>query len=185
MDDRLPGPEKTTDWEKLVSMGLGVKSPTNAVLTFKRLKPRQRIVVMLAEAGWRTKDIATATGYTESRVSIILNSRHPALLQFRAEFASQVADRTTDTQMRFKLYANEMLDRLVTHARQDARPELSRLAARDILFMAGFTPVKKQFTMEAKLPVEELRRVVGAINEANEVVMRGKDWEVHEARRTA
>lgn len=171
----LPGPEKPLgiDWGRL-------RKPITAVQaqTPKRVRARHRLIVMLHEAGWRNKDIARTLGYTESRVSIILGSRHPGLLEVREKFASEVADNIRDVHTRFRLYANEMVNIMVTHARQTADPALSRLAARDMLHMAGFTPVKKEFLVSAQLPVEELQKVLGKLGEANEVLERYGHWTV-------
>jgi hypothetical protein len=136
------------------------------------------MVVMLHEAGWKAKDIANATGYTQSRVGIILNSRHPELLELREKFASQVAENALDVNSRLRLYANEMLTIMVGHARNDKEHQLSRLAARDILQMAGFTPVKKIFQANANIPVEDLKRLVSNIQDANEVVLKAEEWRV-------
>jgi hypothetical protein len=77
------------------------------------------------------------------------------------------------------MYANEMLTILVGHARRsNEKPELSRLAARDILHMAGFTPIKKVFQANTNVPFEELNRLVGHIEDANEVVLKSSQWEV-------
>ena len=146
----------------------------------RRIRARHRLVVMLHEAGWKNAEIARTLGYSPARLSIILNSKHSALMEVREKFASEVADNIRDVHTRFKLYANEMVDRLVAHARQASDPGLSRLAARDMLHMAGFTPVKKQFLVSANLPVEELAKVLGKLGEANEVLERYGDWQVKE-----
>lgn len=134
---------------------------------------------MLHESGMPQRDIAKVLGYTEGRISIILNSRHPDLLTIRQEFASKVADNVLDVNSRIKLYANEMLDITVKHARNTNDAANSRLAARDILHMAGFTPVKKQMNLNADVPLSELRGVIGAIHEANEAKEKAVDLAVH------
>lgn len=178
--DSLPGPEKPIDWGDLLKASKP-ETATAVTLRHKRVRPRQLIATMLHQSGWKGSDICKALGYTPGRLSVILNSRHPQLEQARAKFASEVADNIRDVQTRFKLYSNEMLDILVSHARRKAEdPALSRLAARDILHMAGFSPVKKQFLMTAEAPIEDLKRLATTIHEANEVVMSGKDWDISE-----
>ena len=181
----LGGPPRQLPWEKLLSLESGPPTATRVAGRPKRLRARHRIMVMLAEGGWRNKEIAKSLGYTEARVSTILRSDHPELKSFRYEVAQRVAANVTDVQSRITLYANEMLTRLVDHARQADRPELSRLAARDILHMAGFTPVKKQFNLNANVPVDQLGRVLPEIHKANEAAAQAaafviKDLEVHE-----
>jgi predicted transcriptional regulator len=174
----LPGPEKPIDWGALLGTEMSKATAARPLYSPGRVRPRHRIAVMLHESGWKSGDIAKCLGYTEARVSVILNSHNPGLQRLRVEFASQVADQVQDVHSRLKLYANEMLTRLVTHARQIERPELSRLAARDILHMAGFSPVKKVFAIEARLPVEDLKKLVSNIEEANEVVLNSAQWRV-------
>lgn len=169
------------DWVGILRAEMSPSTPARPLYSPNRVRPRHRIAVALHEAGWKAGDIAKALGYTQARVSVILNSHNPHLQEFKAQFASQVADNVHDVHTRFKLYANEMLDILVGHARREqCKPELSRLAARDILFMAGFTPVKKQLSIEGKLPAEDLKRAFDKIAEANEVVLSSAKWQVKE-----
>ena len=180
MPSDLGGPEKPIpqiDWSALLKQEQAPLTPAKQLYSPERVRPRHRIAVMLHESGWQTKDIANALGYTVSRVSIILNSHHPDLQSLREGFAAQVADNVLDVQSRLKMYANEMLTVLVSHARQTAKPELSRLAARDILHMAGFTPVKKVFQANTNVPFDRLQEIAGRITEANEVVL-NPEWDV-------
>lgn len=176
----LPGPEKPIDWVAVLRKEMSPQTASRPLYTPARVRPRHRIAVMLHETGWKSKDIARALGYTEARVSVVLNSHNLALQDFKAKFASQVADNVHDTQSRIKLYANEMLDVLVGHARNTKDAANSRLAARDILFMAGFTPVKKELVAHTQVPIEDLKRLVGQIEDANEVVLKSTEWRVKE-----
>lgn len=184
----FPGPDKAQFLAQQLNVALGLPAgsaifaqPTKSALHNmpKKIRPRHRMVVMLAEAGWTNKQIAESTGYTESRVSIILNAKHPELLRVRAEFASKVADTIDDTANRLKLYANEMLDTMVYHARQkEAQPQNSRMAARDILHMAGYSPVRRQVNVEIPVPAAELLTAAAKIQAANEVALRKSEWEI-------
>lgn len=179
----IAGPEKPIDWGALIKKERPAETAPGVVRRPRRLRPRHRIAIMLSEAGIKNKDIAAALGYTESRLSVILNSQHPTLVETRAKFASDVADGIRDIPLRLKLLANEMLDVMVYHARRKGEdPALSRLSARDLLHMAGFSPVKKQFIANANVPIEELRNLVSKTQEANEVVLAGKDWDVREVK---
>lgn len=144
----------------------------------KKVRPRHKMVVMLHEAGWKNDEIAKALGYTPSRVSIIINSNHPELQKARAETASRVADNIDDTYNRIKLYANEMLDVMVTHARNLAEPANSRMAARDILHMAGYSPIKRQYNVDVQVPAEEVINAAKRIQDANEVAANYQIWSV-------
>lgn len=183
VSDGLPGPAKDDEfWASITAQSIGIDTPARPVYTPKKLRPRHRAVVMLSEAGLKNKDIAAATGYTQSRVSIILNSRHEGIAEVRKHFASKVADHTLDVANRIKLYADEMLDVMVGHARNIALPENSRMAAKDLMHMAGFTPVKKLLQVNADLPADELKLLMGHLSEANEVVAKAGEWEVHEVK---
>lgn len=181
----LPGPERPIEginWGKLVRQDSVPATKPSAIVRPRRIRPRHRLVVMLHEAGWKNRDIAKTLGYTESRISTILSSQHPELLEVREKFASEVADNIRDVQTRFKLYANEMVDIMVGHARQREDKNVSRLAARDMLHMGGFTPVRRQFLMSANIPAEELGRVLHKLDEANEVLGQYEEWSVKEPR---
>lgn len=175
----LPGPEKPIDWVALLKAEMSPQTGPRQLYTPARVRPRHRIAVMLHESGIRPKEIAKMLGYTEARISVILNSHNSHLQDIRAHFATEVAENCKDIVTRLRLYANEMVDIMVGHARREKeKPELSRLAARDILFMAGFTPVKKQISLEGQLPTEDLKRAMDKIDEANEVVLKSTQWRV-------
>lgn len=161
-------------------MERGPDTAPRTVYSPKSTRPRHRMIVMMAEAGWTNNDIAGALGYTAGRVSIIVKSRNPELLQLRVGFAQTVADNIVDVQSRLKLYANEMVTRMVDHARQSTDIAQSRLAARDILHMAGFAPIKKQLTLQATAPVEELKGVIGDIMKANQAAEKAVEYIIQE-----
>ena len=54
----LPGPEKPIDWGALLGKERAPDTPARQLYSPKRVRPRHRIAVMLAEAGWKTQDIA-------------------------------------------------------------------------------------------------------------------------------
>lgn len=181
MPNDLGGPEKPIagiDWSSLVAQSKSPATAARPLYSPDRVRPRHRIAVMLHEAGWQAKDIAAALGYTIARVSVILNSHNPVLQELRSGFASQVADSVLDVNSRLKMYANEMLTVLVAHARNKDKPELSARSARDILHMAGFSPVKKVFQANTDVPLEELKQLTQHISDANEVVLSREKWSV-------
>lgn len=182
MPNDLPGPSiDSVDWQALVRLDTGPPTAARPLYTPTRVRARHRIAVMLHEAGWKSKDIAKALGYTESRISIILNSQNEELLSLRESFAATVADNAVDTGSRIKAYANEMLTVLVGHARNVQEAVNSRIAATELLHMAGFSPVKKQFQLSAEVPAEEIHSKLQEIKEANEVVMQAGQWAVRRA----
>lgn len=143
----------------------------------KRVRDRHKMVVMLQVCGWTNNEIARATRYTPSRVSIILNSRHPELLAVRAATVERVANQTVDLSAKIRLAAPDALDKMISLV--DSEDEtVARLAARDILDRAGYSPVKKSVNVDTKVPLDELNGVLGKIHEANEVVMQRDNWVV-------
>lgn len=174
----LPGPEPTAiDWRGMILGDTGAVTASRPLYTPKRVKPRHRMIVMLHEAGLTNREIARAVDITEARVSVIIGSQRPELLSLRENFASQVADHARDVASRIKLYANEMLDVMVYHAREKEKdPANSRQAARDILHMAGFTPVKKQLMATTEVPFDQMKELMKQQKEANEVVFRESEW---------
>lgn len=179
----LPGPEKKIDWGVLLKQEQTPPTPRSLAKPLKRVRPRHRIAIMLHEAGHRPTEIASMLGMTVPRVSVILNSRHPELQQLREGFAARVASNVEDVHTRLMLHANEALDITLYHARRKTEDASnSRLAARDILYMAGFSPVKKVAELTGKVPFEDLKRIADKISEANEVVARKGEWEVREVK---
>lgn len=172
----LAGPVKEPEWAKMLRglerTGQVSTAPSMRAQSPKRIRPAHRMIAMLAESGMKQKEIALATGYTETRVSVILRSHHPELQEIRAGFAAQVADNIRDPAMRMALVANEMVDVMVFHARRKAEdPALSQRSAKELLHMAGFSPVKKISQVDTKAPTGELGQTVRFIEEANAVVL--------------
>lgn len=141
------------------------------------------MVVMLAAAGWTNRQIAQSMGYTDARVSVILQSQHPELLAVRREAAQKVMDNTTDLMLRFRAEAPASLDLLVevrdNKLPEPAAPALRRLAARDILDRAGYSPIRKQINLDMQMPGEEVVRAAKQLASANEVAERRGEWTVH------
>lgn len=183
MPTGLPGPEKPIglDWEEIVGRSASTLTAPRALYTPKKVRPRHRIAVMLDEAGMPGKEIAQSLGYTQGRLSIILTSRNPELLELRKNFAATVGDRCMDVAQRIHLFANEALDVMIFHAREKTADRgNSRQASRDLLHMAGFSPVKKSLALEAQIPADDMKELLGHIEEANKVIAHYPGVEVHE-----
>ena len=145
----------------------------------KKMRPRHRQAIMLHEAGFDQKQIAEMLGYTQGRVSIILNSRRAEVEVVRHEARKLITDRTMDVATRIQASAHEMLDITIHHARNKADAANSRLAARDLLHMAGFSPVKKTASINATVPVpQEVADALGMLDKTQEVFSRQSEWTV-------
>lgn len=162
------------------SMPWGSRQAFNAP---KGARERHKMVVMLAAAGWTGNQIAQSMGYTPARVSVILTSRHPDLLAVRKEAAQKVMDNTTDLMLRFRAESGKSLDVLVdirdNKLSEPAPPALRRLASRDILDRAGYSPIRKQINLDMQMPGEEVVRAAKQLAAANEVDARRSEWTVH------
>lgn len=143
----------------------------------RKVRDRHKIVVMLAVCGLKNNEIAASLGYTQGRVSIILNSKHPELLAVREAAIERVAHSTADLTAQIRLAAPKALEKMVGLL-NSSDEKIVRVAARDILDRAGYSPVKKSLIGEVKVPMEELGGVLGRIHEANEVVMERDNWVV-------
>lgn len=151
----------------------------------KKVKDRHKMVVALSCAGWKNNEIALAMNYTQGRVSIILASKRPELVAVRNEMGQRVLDNTIDLQSKFALHAPDALDRMVAIMAQTDDVANARLAARDILDRAGYSPVKKTAHLNATVPVEALNATLSQIEKANEAVLREGEFEVHTIKKEA
>lgn len=144
----------------------------------RKLRERHKMVIYLEAAGWKPIDIGRAMGYSPSRVSLILNSKHPEVLAMKAQAALQVRDNTLDLLTRFRAEAEKSLDTLVEVRDQTAEVGQRRLAARDILDRAGYSVVKKQINLNTNVPVAQLEGVMDKLAEAHEVDEISAQWVV-------
>lgn len=145
----------------------------------KRIRPRHKMAVALSMAGWKNTEIAKQLGYTETRISIILQSQHPDLRAVRKEMADRVAMESGDIVLRFYQESGKSLDTLIEirDDRESPRSE-RRQSALAILDRAGYTPIKKQINLDASAPTQELSNIVSQLDKANEVFARSQEWAV-------
>lgn len=126
--------------------------------------PRHRIVVALHLGGDKNREIAEKLGLSEGRVSIILND--PRAVHEIERMSRQVADRTVDTHLRLRLYANEALDEIVEELRTSRSEKIRQKAAFGLLDRAGFTPIKGEKEESAPLlPSEVVERMEATTKE--------------------
>lgn len=147
-----------------------------------KMRPKHRYVVMLHEMGYSNKEIASMVGYSETRVSIILNWKGQEVDQYRQDAQQKLTDRTVHVADRINDAASEAFDIMLTHARAiDKDRTNSRLAARDILHMAGYSPVKKTASINANVQVPpELQAAVTQLDKFQEVKAKEGSWAVKE-----
>ncbi len=126
--------------------------------------PRHRLIIALHLGGDRNNEIAKKLSVSESHVSIVLND--PRAVHEIARMSITVADRTLDTSLRMKLYANEALDEIVEEMRTSRTEKIRQTAAFGILDRAGFTPINGNETeVPPLLPEDVVERMEAATNE--------------------
>ncbi|MGD9631347.1 MAG: hypothetical protein AB7V18_19080 [Pyrinomonadaceae bacterium] len=120
--------------------------------------PRHRLVIALHLGGDRNWEIAEKLNLSENYVSVILND--PRAVYEIERMSERVADRTVDTSLRLKLYANEALDEIVEELRTSKSEKIRQIAAFGILDRAGYTPAKHDAAQAAPtLPAEVVQRM--------------------------
>lgn len=115
-------------------------------------------MVALHLGGDRNWEIAEKLRLSENYVSIILND--PRAIYEIERMSERVADRTVDTSLRLKLYANEALDEIIEELRTCTNVKVRQTAAFGILDRAGYTPAKHDPAQAAPtLPAEVVHRM--------------------------
>lgn len=170
----LPASAKPMPWE---NHRVGNRPSTLAARRLQRVRPKHKMMVSMHMAGWSNEEIARELGYKPSRVATILQSPHPDLLKHREDVNDAVSRKVGDLVMRFRMESSKSLDTLIEiRDKMDAPSSERRLSALAILDRAGYTPVKKQINLDANVPINELRQIVGQLDAANEVVVRRDEW---------
>ncbi len=129
--------------------------------------PRHRLIIALHLAGDKNKEICAKLGLSESHVSLILND--PRAVYEVENLAQGVADRTIDTALRIKLYANEALDEIVEELRTSRNEKVRQTAAFGLLDRAGYTPVREvREEVAPLLPEDVVQRMEETTRELTE-----------------
>lgn len=150
-----------------------------SLLAPKRLRPKHRQVIMLHELGYDNLEIANMVGYSEGRVSIIVRWEGPEIAEYRKLAMEKVINRTAEVGDRIAMHAGEMLDIMVHHARNVNDAANSRLAAKDLLHMAGYSPVKKTASLNVNASVPpELQGAIEQLDNFREVKLKEDNWRI-------
>jgi hypothetical protein len=111
--------------------------------------PRHNLVCQLHAIGMKNKEIAAATGYAETKVSVIINDpRARVVIQRTLE---HMASNISDLHTRLKVHATEALDEIVAELRESKDERIRQKAAFGILDRAGYTPVNKQLIIAGSM----------------------------------
>lgn len=133
----------------------------------EKWSPRHRLIVALHLAGDKNTEICEKLKLSGSHVSLVLND--PRAAYEIQNMAQGVADRTVDTALRIKLYANEALDEIVEELRTAREVKVRQTAAFGLLDRAGYTPVRETREEAAPmLPADVVERMEATTKELME-----------------
>jgi len=122
--------------------------------------PRHNLAVQLHALGHTNKEIALITGYTENRVSIIIND--PRAREIIQDTLASISGNITDLHTRLKIHAVEALDEIVNELRHSRDERVKQKAAFGLLDRAGYTPVHKQVIIGASISEVVAKRMEAA-----------------------
>ena len=129
----------------------------------KALSVRHRIVLALHASGLRGCEIANITGYTQGRVSVIIND--PRAMEIIRELGGRVADLTNDVRQRMKLLSHEAVYRI--SAQLDSTDQnVAQRAAFGILDRAGYGKIEQKMVVRAELESDDELAIVEALQDA-------------------
>ena len=118
-------------------------------------------------SGMRPGEIASALGYSPSRVSVILNDPRAKALVARMT-GDVLRDFQLDVRDLIQSYTGEAVETVATLMRH-AESEPVRLgAARDLLDRGGFKPKEVVTHAHVEIDHEDAQRILGALKEAKE-----------------
>lgn len=104
----------------------------------QKWSPRHKLCVALHMGGDRNTEVAQKLNCSTAWVSKTLGDIR-ATYEIE-QLATTLADRTADTALRIKLYANEALDEIMDELRESRSEGIRQKAAFGILDRAGYTP---------------------------------------------
>lgn len=131
----------------------------------------------LEMSGLTLKEISQITGYTESRVSIILNDDRAAI--DRNELAGVMQEKVMDVRVRLEMLSNEALSEVVNQMRASQDENIRQRAAFSILDRAGYGKVSKVEHSTAPVDDEFIDLLEETMREITELE-EGVDYEVIE-----
>lgn len=129
---------------------------------------RHIMVAKLHAAGLRNNEIANVTGYSESRVSHIIND--PRCMEIVEETRRTITDGLDDVALRLQALSNEALDVVVDQMRFSADENVVQRSAFSILDRAGYGKVDKSVQVTAEITPEAATKLLQASESARHIV---------------
>lgn len=125
--------------------------------------PRHDIVVALYLGGLKNWEIAAQVGFSEGKVSAILNDPRAAIVKDR--LGSQAFEQSVEVQDRIFGYAHEALDEVVEQMRMSNDERVRQKAAFSILDRAGYSKIERRAAATAPVSDDVARRMLKALDE--------------------
>lgn len=135
---------KNVELKRLMGRALNGEFSRGAELKYwenARLKPIHLQMVLMHASGASQSEIAEAFGYTQSRVSQVLN--HPDARGLAAGLIALASDQVLDVIGRAKAVSGEMLEIAIGIARTTPDDKTRLKSAFQIMELAGYSSVKK------------------------------------------
>lgn len=133
-----------------------------------------RHIVSLELAGFTPSEICAATGYSASRVSVILHD--PRAQVDRDELSKAVLDKVSDVHVRFKMAANEAFDELLDELRHSADERVRQKSALAILDRGGYSKYQGEHVPRPPITEDVADRLIAAAAEIS--TARGPDYQL-------
>lgn len=137
---------------------------------------RHRLVVLMSAAGWKNKDIAQHMGFSQSRVSVILND--PRARGVLREESKKVAEGLDDVRRRLEILSREAVDELEDELHEVEDPRVRQRAAFGILDRAGYGKTEKKEVRHGTLDEEDSSQIAQALRESSSGETVDADYEI-------
>lgn len=129
--------------------------------------PQHMQMLMMRAAGMRPKEIAEATGYSQSRVSVILND--PRAKKLIPQLTGQMLrEFQLDVREMIQSYSGEATETIGSLMRHAESEQVRLASAKDLLDRAGFKPKEVVQHTHVEIGADDAKRILAAIMEARE-----------------
>ena len=149
------------DIERSNEAAVGVSSAP----PLQELKSRHHRLARLLAEGHKHVYVSRMTGYSESRISILM--RDPAFVNLVDQYKSVVEDKFADTVEKMKNLTEDAIDLLAERLDTDPASITNSMAVELIKTVgdrAGFSPVSKSISVSASLDPQRLADVKARVN---------------------
>lgn len=143
--------------------------------TVLEITPKHKYVVALSCRGYSNKEIGEMLGFDSKYVCNILSWEHPELDLVRQRVSDSMIEGLERLDAKFEVYAHEALNRQVQIMRG---PDVTnaRLASKDIMDRAGYSPIKKVAAVNTQVPSAEFVQAVDRMDKIVQVQEKKEEW---------